>query len=788
MFNTSRQNTDKRPAIPLLSHSIGNSSSFLRTRGSAVFRPSSTMDPASKKAILNFKLRVLRTAIVFLHRLQKRLEYVKTYGVSNFYLYPKLAVTSEKARLIKDDDSVNLSMNSTEILLRDYPTLRHIDRFLFFPHQLWYLFWNLLGCAVLVYLLIFVPLILALNIQTPFYEVADHFVDAYFLFDFLITFNLAVSTPDGSYETYRSKIARHYYNNGLLIDLALAIPVGWVLVPPGLITPGMASVVRLLKLPRLYNGVNRNRRLSLSAFMITFKIPPIWKYKIKSKQNLLRILAVLLQTYILIHLAACIWLGLCRFPFTRTRNWALVFGVSGQSGYSQYISSAYFVVNTLATLGYGDIFSTNHYERVFCILWMLFGVSFYSYMIGYVTEYFLANDDRVALMNERLKRLDYFCLDRGIDARLKEAIEQNIEYASNIIYYRWVEGEKNLFCGLPIEIKFEFYKNVHPELVASPFFDSKNYFFTVSVIDKMKPVKLRRDQFVWLKGEASNYIVFVVKGSLFLLMDNVFYRTDKSRENLIAKSSKRIESKMFDALKTFNLKGQQKDDSGRLARNKHTVQEYFWALDSPDLEISELPLIAFKRYGASAYIGEDDLMSEANHPYYLKASVDSEVMILSKSDFDATVKQSFPAIYKKVVEYSVRRNADLQERKIRLIKDISVHYKRNGFDLNQKRGLNLAHRTVSLFEKEKEKNRLLKYDEILNDTAESHPIQRLMELCGTGAVQDQPVGADRSVFLSGKSVGVSKLYFEWHSDLTRVEAGAADGCPTDPEHLRQVVR
>lgn len=44
--------------------------------------------------------------------------------------------------------------------------------------------------------------------------------------------------------------------------------------------------------------------------------------------------------------------------------------------------SVYFTVTTVATVGYGDIGPSNLYERMFCCLLMLSGVSGFTFVSG----------------------------------------------------------------------------------------------------------------------------------------------------------------------------------------------------------------------------------------------------------------------------------------------------------------------------------------------------------------------------------------------------------------------
>lgn len=47
-----------------------------------------------------------------------------------------------------------------------------------------------------------------------------------------------------------------------------------------------------------------------------------------------------------------------------------------------YVSSMYFIVTTVLTVGYGDITAVSMAEKCFCVLMMLVGVFSFSYSTG----------------------------------------------------------------------------------------------------------------------------------------------------------------------------------------------------------------------------------------------------------------------------------------------------------------------------------------------------------------------------------------------------------------------
>ena len=73
-----------------------------------------------------------------------------------------------------------------------------------------------------------------------------------------------------------------------------------------------------------------------------------------------------------------------------------------ESWFFQYIVSIYWALQTLTTVGFGDITIITDMERSFAILWMIVGVAFYSYSIGTITNLVESLDASKEEMNEKI--------------------------------------------------------------------------------------------------------------------------------------------------------------------------------------------------------------------------------------------------------------------------------------------------------------------------------------------------------------------------------------------------
>lgn len=67
-----------------------------------------------------------------------------------------------------------------------------------------------------------------------------------------------------------------------------------------------------------------------------------------------------------------------------------------------YITSFYFTVTTILTVGYGDIVAFNLTEKIFCVFLMLIGVIYFSYSTGTLSSIIANYDSEEAKAKEKI--------------------------------------------------------------------------------------------------------------------------------------------------------------------------------------------------------------------------------------------------------------------------------------------------------------------------------------------------------------------------------------------------
>jgi hypothetical protein len=86
------------------------------------------------------------------------------------------------------------------------------------------------------------------------------------------------------------------------------------------------------------------------------------------------------------HVVGCLWYMLAMADGFEPLSWVVRQGIQDESVNMKYLQSIYWALQTLTTVGFGDIGAKTVNERIFAMLWMLIGIAFYSIMFGNITN------------------------------------------------------------------------------------------------------------------------------------------------------------------------------------------------------------------------------------------------------------------------------------------------------------------------------------------------------------------------------------------------------------------
>ena len=91
---------------------------------------------------------------------------------------------------------------------------------------------------------------------------------------------------------------------------------------------------------------------------------------------------------IIAHCLGCYFYRIGNSPLKSQHNsWVVLYGLVDCSVSEKYVTSLYWSITTMATVGYGDMRAENTLERLFNSLIMLIGAGLYAYNINEVLSF-----------------------------------------------------------------------------------------------------------------------------------------------------------------------------------------------------------------------------------------------------------------------------------------------------------------------------------------------------------------------------------------------------------------
>lgn len=262
-------------------------------------------------------------------------------------------------------------------------------------------------------------------------------------------------------ERHLSTCAKRYLRQQFLPDAILSIPVAWLQVglsgqvfcdPNAPITDNDSNVdatsLSLVRLPRLLR-ILRLLRIMKVLKLFDLKIFDVVKH---TDPNVIALGKIMCFVIVFCHFLACIW-WLVKREDPNIEKWygELNAPYPNTPVMEQYISSLYFIITTLTTVGYGDIHGTNDNERVFLVCVMFGGTLIFATIISSASQIVANLGASSNRHNAQLKNVFNFCQKWNIPLRQSNRV---IDYCDAIAT---VDDENlawdNVFMDLPHSIQ-----------------------------------------------------------------------------------------------------------------------------------------------------------------------------------------------------------------------------------------------------------------------------------------------------------------------------------------------
>uniref|UniRef100_A0A8C9GMQ7 Voltage-gated inwardly rectifying potassium channel KCNH3 n=1 Tax=Piliocolobus tephrosceles TaxID=591936 RepID=A0A8C9GMQ7_9PRIM len=369
-------------------------------------------------------------------------------------------------------------------------------------------------------------------------SVCDLAVEVLFILDIVLNFRTTFVSKSGQVVFAPKSICLHYVTTWFLLDVIAALPFDLLHAFKVNVYFGahLLKTVRLLRLLRLLPRLDRYSQYSavvLTLLMAVFAllahwVACVWFYigqrEIESSESelpeigWLQELARRLETpYYLVGRRPAGGNSSGQSDNCSSSSEANGTGLEllgGPSLRSAYITSLYFALSSLTSVGFGNVSANTDTEKIFSICTMLIGALMHAVVFGNVTAIIQRMYARRFLYHSRTRDLrDYIRIHR-IPKPLKQRM---LEYFQATWAVNNGIDTTELLQSLPDELRADIAMHLHKEVLQLPLFEAASRGCLRALSLALRPAFCTPGEYLIHQGDALQALYFVCSGSMEVL-------------------------------------------------------------------------------------------------------------------------------------------------------------------------------------------------------------------------------------------------------------------------------
>ena len=473
-----------------------------------------------KKINIDYQRKKSIKNLVFSEEANKLNFQLDNYDEDNFIRIKKSRTKVFERVIMKHKKRIYDSLSDDETLIDNY------DKFSINPNNFFLALLNLFAFILILISLFYTPLLVAfrynITLIIVIFDILSDFILILFIF---LNFTIGYVDEEDNLILKRNRIIIKYIKTWLIFDILTGIPFNSI-------TNIYSYSQQIFSKTNIFNDYKFDytvfRMLRCLSFFKLFQKISINKNKKLS--NLTILLSFFIKFLILTHLASCFWISLTHL--NHEKNWVSSLKLDNSSNGDIYVTSYYFVLVSILTVGYGDIVATNFYERLFNSFLLIFGIFLYTLAISSISNYVYKLEENEKIYSNHIQTIDdlHTKYDLSLSYTTKVKSFLNHKFLSNN------EDKINLIRELPLSLKREITFKIYSDAI-------KKFWFIRNLQDKedillqvllnLKAYKFNRYEYIINQDQFLEEVLFISKGKVMLERKVDLFKMNKQIKNIL---------------------------------------------------------------------------------------------------------------------------------------------------------------------------------------------------------------------------------------------------------------
>ena len=361
-----------------------------------------------------------------------------------------------------------------------------------------------------------------------------------------------------------------------------------------------------------------------------------------------------------LNLCSClfIFLGQNSYP-----GWIMRINIHDESYINKYITSFYFILVTITTVGYGDITGNTYAEITFQIFLLIIGTIAYSFVISYFSNYIVKLNHKSMSFEKNVSILEEIRMNNPY---LKDSIYK--EVLKNLHTEQLFERKDKsiLFDCLPYSLKNKLIMEIYKPFINSfTFFkDIENSDFIAKVVTSIKPLLSFKNQILVQEGEHIKEIFFVNKGSLGLYINiDTENPEDSIRKYLVINEKGKIVNITYKSSLIYHNKDELNLDENidKYLVDKRTPNH---DLENANSHLQDIKILEIRR---NEHFGVALMFLDERCPIKVSVKTKSAELLILKKMEAVEIYSIYPNLWKRINKKSI---FNMEQLKLKIQKEL----------------------------------------------------------------------------------------------------------------------